>query len=198
MKKYLFLLILALSFTLTSCQSASDNTGYAVAPPAAATEDATETAVVEDEVETVVDEESTSTVTSSNITHTIEIDWDDPDLLVIGEQMFLTQINDMYYNFSDYEDKTIVVEGMYSTLYSWDGTSTCAAVYRLGPGCCGNDGWGGFLLVLDLEEYPREDAWVQVVGTPELVISETGYADLYLNVISIEVMTERGAEFVLQ
>lgn len=68
------------------------------------------------------------------------------DVLEIGEKMFLTQISDMYCNFDHYKDKTIIVEGMYAQFYSWDGSETAPVVYRNGPGCCGNDGWGGFLL----------------------------------------------------
>ena len=118
------------------------------------------------------------------------------DVLEIGEKMFLTQINDMYYNFDHYKDKTIIVEGMYAQFYSWDGSETAPVVYRKGPGCCGNDGWGGFLLKYD-GEYPNENDWIRVTGTPELV-EEGYYLNLYLNVTSLEVKTERGAEFVTQ
>ncbi|WP_262428359.1 TIGR03943 family putative permease subunit [Paratissierella segnis] len=120
----------------------------------------------------------------------------DSDILEIGEKMFLTQINDIYFNFDDYKDKTIVVEGIYALFYSWDGNETTPVVYRNGPGCCGNDGWGGFLLKYD-GNFPNENDWIRVTGTPELVTEEY-YTDLYLNVSSIEVKTERGAEFVAQ
>lgn len=118
------------------------------------------------------------------------------DNLEIGEKMFLTQINDMYYNFDDYKDKTIIVEGMYARFYTWDGSGTTPVVYRNGPGCCGNDGWGGFLLKYD-GEYPNENDWIRVTGTPELV-EDGSYLNLYLNVTSLEIKTERGAEFVEQ
>ncbi|WP_313529354.1 TIGR03943 family putative permease subunit [Anaerotignum sp.] len=118
------------------------------------------------------------------------------DILIIGEKMFLTQINEIYYNFDQYKDKTIVVEGMYTLLFNQDGVREIPAVYRRGPGCCGNDGWGGFLLKYD-GDYPEDDAWIKVTGTPELV--DNGYfQDLYLNVSSIEVLDERGEEFVTQ
>ena len=118
------------------------------------------------------------------------------DVLEIGEKMFLTQINDMYFNFDNYKDKTLIVEGMYALFYSWDGGKTAPVVYRNGPGCCGNDGWGGFMLKYD-GEYPNENDWIRVTGTPELV-EEGYYLNLYLNVTSLEVKTERGAEFVTQ
>ena len=179
--------LLVLTFLLSGCAETVGSSSFS------APSDNTE--VDTTQVDTVVaEEEATATQPTTNI----EIDLDDPNVVEIGETLFLTQINDIYYNFADYEDKTIVVEGMYTTLYTWDGSSSCSAVYRLGPGCCGNDGWGGFLLVLNSDSLPRENDWVQVIGTPELVSSDGGYTDLYLNVISIEVMTERGEEFVLQ
>ena len=85
---------------------------------------------------------------------------------------------------------------MYAPFYSRDGSKTAPVVYRRGPGCCGNDGWGGFLLKYD-GEYPNENDWIRVTGTPEL-IEEGDYLNLYLHVTSLEVKVERGAEFVIQ
>ncbi|MHC1750094.1 MAG: hypothetical protein AB9856_17630 [Cellulosilyticaceae bacterium] len=120
----------------------------------------------------------------------------DSNTLIIGEKMFLTQINDIYFSFDQYKDKTIVVEGMYSVFSSSNESKKASVVYRNGPGCCGNDGWGGFLLKYD-GELPNENDWIKVTGTPELVI-DGPYQDLYLNVSNIEVMKERGEEFVTQ
>ena len=45
------------------------------------------------------------------------------DVLVISEKMFLTQIIDINFNFDNYKNKTIVVEGMFKMFsketYSW-------------------------------------------------------------------------------
>lgn len=118
------------------------------------------------------------------------------DVLVIGEKMFLTQIDDIYINFENYKDKTVVVEGMYTLFFNQDGVRDTPAVYRRGPGCCGNDGWGGFLLKYD-GEFPADNDWIRVTGTPELVENDY-FQDLYLNVTNIEILEERGAEFVTQ
>lgn len=118
------------------------------------------------------------------------------DFLVIQEKMFLTQIDEIYFNFENYKDKTIVVEGMFTYLFNEEGVQNVPAVYRNGPGCCGNDGWGGFLLKYD-KEYPQENAWIKVTGTPEMVDGKY-VKELYLNVLSIEVLEKRGAEFVSQ
>lgn len=118
------------------------------------------------------------------------------DILEIKENLFITQINDIYFNFESYKDKTIIVEGMFTYFVSYFDDAKCPAVYRLGPGCCGNDGWGGFLLDYN-GKYPSENDWIRVTGKP--YIKETnGFADLYLKVLSIEVKSERGAEFVRQ
>lgn len=125
-------------------------------------------------------------------------------VLFIKEKMFLTQINDIYFNFDDYKDKTIVVEGMFGHLTSFDKSETWAVVYRRGPGCCGNDGWGGFLLqgennsIKEKIKSLAEDDWICVKGKPKLVENDYGFIDLYLVVSNIEVKTKRGAEFVMQ
>ncbi len=118
-------------------------------------------------------------------------------ILEITEKMFITQINDIYYNFDDYKDRTVAVEGMYAVFYAWDENLASPAVFRYGPGCCENDGWGGFMLDYD-GELPEEDDWIRVVGVPKLVTAYDGYIDLYLDVDSIEILDVRGEEYVLQ
>lgn len=122
---------------------------------------------------------------------------DNKNIMEIREKMFIAQIEDIYYNIEDFKDKYIKIEGMYSVVEPEEGDiGKVHFVYRNAPGCCGNDGWAGFMLNYD-GEYPNTNDWIQVVGTPE-IIKNGVYEDLYLNVISIEVMEERGAEFVNQ
>ncbi|MCR5763012.1 MAG: hypothetical protein K6G00_06485 [Treponema sp.] len=124
-----------------------------------------------------------------------EVEIPEGDILEIKERLFLTQINDIYFNYDRYKDKTIVVEGMFTYLVSYLDNSQFPAVYRRGPGCCGNDGWGGFML--DYEgPFPEPEAWIKVVGKP-IMKEYKGYQDLYLKVLSFEVKTERGLEFVV-
>ena len=124
-----------------------------------------------------------------------QIEIPEGELLEIKEKMFLTQINDIYFNFERYKEKTIVVEGMFTYLVSYLDDSEFPAVYRRGPGCCGNDGWGGFML--DWKgTYPEKEAWIKVVGKP-IIKDYKGYQDLYLKVLSLEVKNERGLEFVM-
>lgn len=119
------------------------------------------------------------------------------DTLEIKEKMFLAQINDIYFNFDSYKDKTISLEGMFTELVSWDGKESYPAVYRRGPGCCGNDGWGGFMLHYS-GAFPAVDEWIRVSGKPVLEKTEDGYENLWLDVISLEKKSPRGAEFVSQ
>ncbi len=126
----------------------------------------------------------------------IALEESEKEVFEIKEKMFITQINDIFYNIDDYKDKIIVVEGMYSKWNLWNGNKKVPVVYRNGPGCCGNDGWGGFWLNYD-GELPKENDWIRVTGTPEIVTDDYCLY-LYLNVTSLEVKTERGAEFVPQ
>ncbi len=131
----------------------------------------------------------------------VEEKWAPPEIeipagsiLEIKDKLFLTQINDIYFNYESYKDKTIIVEGMFTYFVSYLDDSEVPAVFRFGPGCCGNDGWGGFLL--DWKgTYPEDNDWIKVTGKP--VIKTTGgYQDLFLEVMSIEIKAERGNEYV--
>jgi len=148
-----------------------------------------------EEQENSTEQESTEvqeTTTDETSIHSLKTD---SDLIEITEKMFLTQINDIFYNIDEYKGKTIKVEGMYTNAEDPNG-GIIHFVYRNGPGCCGNDGWGGFLLNYD-GAYPKDNDWIEVVGTPE-IIKDGDYTDLYLNVTSIIVKEERGEEYVYQ
>ncbi len=122
---------------------------------------------------------------------------DGENVLYIKQNLFNMQIADIYYAFKRYADRKIVIQGMYARLTIGDNPDV-PTVYRRGTGCCGNDGWGGFLLELPDDgsiEEPERDAWIEVVGTPELKTHGL-YYNLYLKVESIKVLDERGAEYV--
>ncbi len=121
------------------------------------------------------------------------------DTIHIDEKLYLTQINDIFMNLSDYEGKTIVVEGMFAELYSAEEDNTLPAVFRFGPGCCGNDGWGGFLLNYDdFKTMPKEGDWMRITGTPYIEETEGGFRNLFLNVSNVELGIEKGLETVYQ
>lgn len=194
--KWLALGLLLLS--LTACGTATTSSGMAYDLPETTVEEpeaVVEEVAVQEDVELPEEIEAPA---EASVVELPDLDsGEESSVLEIGEKMFITQINDIYYNFQDYADKTIIVEGMYTMFASWDGESAYPGVYRLGPGCCGNDGWGGFMLYYD-GELPQDNDWIRVTGTPELVEDEDGYTSLFLNVTSLTIQEERGAEFVLQ
>lgn len=147
MKKILLLLLLIMMST-TACgeQELAHGETYADSPLAANRKAAEAIAKEENIKETKAEHQyDTSKVNS------------DKDTIVIGEKLFLTQINDIYNNFQRYDGKTVVVEGMLGNYTEWDKSLQNAVVFRNGPGCCGNDGWGGFFLT-DVELIERKTA----------------------------------------
>lgn len=120
--------------------------------------------------------------------------------LVITEKMFIAQTNDVYLNANDYIGKTIKYEGMFFS-YLYEPTDGMVyTVIRYGPGCCGDDGQAGFEVVWDEEsgiQKPNEDDWVEAIGVLEWY-EELGFQYLRLNLKSLRVLDQRGAETVLQ
>jgi zinc transport system permease protein len=132
------------------------------------------------------------------------------DIIEIKEKMFIAQTNDVYLNPEDYLGKTIKIEGLFKTASYDDLSRVFSFVLRNGPGCCGNDGAVGFEVswpeasgpnnaapLLTGHEYPRQDQWVEAVGTLSYYEDE-GYPYLYLALNSLEVKQKRGREFVSQ
>ncbi len=115
------------------------------------------------------------------------------EVVKVKEDYFLTQINDLFLNYQDYVGATVIVEGMY--WFYQDDNGTYEAVYRKGPGCCGNDGWGGFFMDLEPDKRPKENDWIRVTGKLFLNESPDTYG-LYLVNPKVEVLEKRGAEFV--
>lgn len=117
------------------------------------------------------------------------------DILKIEERFFITQINDIYTNFEDFKNRTILVEGLFGKLPTYDNSKKVPVVYRYGPGCCTNDAWGGFML--DYKgKFPPQEEWIEVKGKPYMEITDDGYKNLYLKVKSLKIKRPRGADTV--
>ncbi|HWP79296.1 MAG TPA: hypothetical protein VN446_01525 [Candidatus Acidoferrum sp.] len=87
-------------------------------------------------------------------------DFEDIDI-VVGDKLYMTQINDWYMNFGDYANKSVELEGYYMTFDKY------AFVGRFGPSCpyC-TGGYVNFEFHTD-EELPAlvsERSWVRVTG----------------------------------
>ena len=115
---------------------------------------------------------------------------DKEEVFDIRERMFIQQIFDIYLNSREYLGKTVRLEGIYSE-FPGEGEPT-SYVYRNTPGCCGDDGMMGFVVLLGGSPAPEPDAWVEATGRVE-VTEKDGVA---LRLSSLKVMEQRGREFV--
>ena len=117
----------------------------------------------------------------------------------IKEKMFIAQTNDIYLNINDYLGKTIKYEGMFFGTHYEPTDSMLYMVIRYGPGCCGDDGNAGFEVAWDNADIavPSNNDWVEVIGELE-EYDELGQRYFRLDVKSLRVLDERGAETVLQ
>ncbi|MDR1024137.1 MAG: metal ABC transporter permease [Treponema sp.] len=126
----------------------------------------------------------------------------DSQLVEIKEKMFIAQTNDIYLNVDDYLGKTIKLQGLFKReQYAGIDAEYCF-VLRYGPGCCGTDSNAGFEVAWDTQSlperlYPDVDEWVEAVGDLSYY-EEEGYFYPYLALSSLEVLDERGAEYVTQ
>lgn len=140
------------------------------------------------------EEDSKKNDTTSEAT-TEETESESGEVIEITEKMYVSWINEIYTNPTDYLGKQIKIEGMFSGSYYEETGKTYYYVYRVGPGCCGNDGsMCGFELTTS-EKLPSENDWIEVVGTLEQYEEDGNY---YLNLkdSKITVKTERGKENV--
>lgn len=110
--------------------------------------------------------------------------------IVMGNDFFVTQINEFYANFEDYEGKTVEIEGF--KLMSGDYTF----IGRYGPGCCVNDEFAcleySYNGDLDID---IEKDWVKMIGKLTLG-NDNGVEYIYLDVLSAEILQERGIDTV--
>jgi uncharacterized membrane protein YcgQ (UPF0703/DUF1980 family) len=121
-------------------------------------------------------------------------------VIEIKEKMFISQVNDVYLNMDDYLGKTIKLEGLFMMEYSDTRTEPYCFVLRYGPGCCGSDGNVGFeVACMENREisYPEKNSWVEAIGELK-TYEEDDYKYLYLDLTSLNVLSQRGAEYVNQ
>jgi uncharacterized membrane protein YcgQ (UPF0703/DUF1980 family) len=127
----------------------------------------------------------------------------DEKIIEIKEKLFIAQTNDVYLNAEDYLGKTIKLQGLFKKAQYETREAPYCFVLRYGPGCCGYDGNAGFEVAWLRQgggaghEYPEEDDWVEAVGSLKSY-TEDGYPYLYIELESLTVLEERGAEFVTQ
>ncbi|MBC3888216.1 energy transducer TonB [Acetobacterium paludosum] len=113
--------------------------------------------------------------------------------IVVGDNLYTTQINDWYTNFDQYEGKTVEIEGYYINKYA-----PCTFVGRYGPSCpyC-NGGYVSFEFYTqeDLSDLKPVQDWIKVIGILRQGEDKTGVFK-YIEVLSLEKMDEVGMSTV--
>lgn len=117
--------------------------------------------------------------------------------VVIGDNYFDTQINDMMFNPETYYGKNIEIEGFYleSEPYTFVGRYSTAS---LCPYCAAGYSYIEYQWEGDPIDLEVEKSWIKVVGTLEKGNDETSYNQdyFYIKVKTIEVMNEKGQDTV--
>jgi uncharacterized membrane protein YcgQ (UPF0703/DUF1980 family) len=108
----------------------------------------------------------------------------------IKERYFIAQCYDVMLNPDEYNGKLVKLQGMYFEEDDYKG------IYRRTPGCCGDDGSIGFRIEFDGEP-PKNDDWIEVVGSVMVSENEAAYDYIYLKLEKITVLSKRGKEFVV-
>lgn len=117
------------------------------------------------------------------------------EILYIKEASFVTQINEIYLNKSDFVGKTISYEGYMFSYQPPEPYDMRYFVVRNGPGCCANDSTVGFEIEWS-GEMPADNDWCLVTGVLEKY-KDDGLTYLRVKIDSIEVLDERGQDTVL-
>ncbi len=123
----------------------------------------------------------------------IETGDSDKEIINITEKLYVSWINEIYTNADKYLGRTIKIEGMFAKEVL--PRKTYCYVYRVGPGCCGNDGAMCGFEFTSSDEYPQDNEWIEVVGILE-AYEENNNSFLTLSNSKIIVKQERGLETV--
>jgi uncharacterized membrane protein YcgQ (UPF0703/DUF1980 family) len=118
------------------------------------------------------------------------------DMLVVGDKMFVGQMNDIYLNPENYIGRAIRYEGFFTFFDDEDTGQRYNCVVRNGPGCCGYDA----LVGLEVEwqgEMPQPDDWCSVEGTID-TYAEGGADYIVVRADALDVMPYRGEDTVTQ
>lgn len=193
-KKALILGILAL-FLLTGCSGNKKVSGIGTGR-----ENKVEDSMTEQQV-TQTDSEfsgiaDTQVETVANVTEEAQVLQPDyENMITITEKMYVSWINEIYINPKSYIGKNIKIQGMYQVDHLESTGTTYYYVYRVGPGCCGNDGnMCGFEFIGNTEGLSDND-WIEVTGVLT-EYQENGVSYLTISASSVTKMETRGNEVV--
>lgn len=205
--KIIFVLFLALIVTgcekeqnLTSNRTNQSSSGMSEIEQAKAQEDGVliQTEFGEDTITAIPTPIEIEATKEPEVTASSDINLDS-DIIEITDKLFITQVNDVYYNYEDYLGKTITYEGIFDSVFLEETNQIYYNVIRYGPGCCFNDASAGFEVAWedDSHTYPKQNDWVRVVGVLDSY-EEDGNLYLQLMLKELTVLQERGNEYVEQ
>jgi len=166
-----------------SATSQEDAASEDAAAEAAATEEKSESSTSDTVSQLVAELRENETVNREN-----------KEVVNIDEKVFLSQMTDIYMNTNDYIGRIISMEGY--MLPDDTGDEIIGAVVRNSPGCCGDDGITGLSYIWD-GDVPAENEWIKVTGVLSVRV-EGEQIYLVIEADEVEVMEERGLEFVSQ
>ena len=186
-----FFVLLFVALLLSGCNGKSTSkisSVTSVAESSSATDASTKTVKSADDSSA---KETENTAASSELSETND------KTIEINEKMYVSWINEIYTNSDRYIGETIKIEGMFKAYHDKTTNNTYNYVYRVGPGCCGNDGsMCGFEFTWD-GDMPKDNDWIEVVGTLDSYM-EDDISYLTLRCKTLQVKTKRGKENVLQ
>lgn len=108
------------------------------------------------------------------------------DYIKITENLYVHWINDIYTNTDEYIGKTIEIEGMYSMVPDFEVHEDKYYIFRIGPGCCANDGsMCGFEFRGKAPMNYKEQQWLRVKGTLK-TYEQGSFTYLYLADCKVE------------
>ncbi|MBP3256298.1 MAG: hypothetical protein J6M60_07445 [Clostridia bacterium] len=118
--------------------------------------------------------------------------------VIIGDNYFDTQINDIMLNYKEYKGKTVEIEGMYIDVYA---PYTVVGRYSTSNLCAYCPvGYSAFEYIWNGEkiDMKNEDTWLKIIGKFAVGNDETSsFQDYYyIEATSIEVMNESGLKTV--
>ena len=201
MKKWIISFLLA-TVLLTGC--AGEESTVSAEEPMVKPQSATsqEDAASEDAAaEAAATEEKSESSTSDTVSQLVAelrenetVNRENKEVVNIDEKVFLSQMTDIYMNTNDYIGRIISMEGY---MHPGDtGDEIIGAVVRNSPGCCGDDGITGLSYIWD-GDVPAENEWIKVSGVLSVRV-EGEQIYLVIEADEVEVMEERGLEFVSQ
>ena len=119
--------------------------------------------------------------------------------VIIGDNYFDTQINNMYTNSSDYDGKLIEIEGFYLQSEGTDYTFVSRySTNSMCPNCANGYSYIEYMWDGEKPELIQEESWIKVIGKLEKGNDESSYYQdfYYLRAVSLEVMNEKGQDTV--